>query len=163
MPAGDANSYKADCDACNESPDFTFASGLGSDACLNYFVGHIEDACLVDDNAATCQDEFWTVDDRAAHITYMVDKAYATDATPAAGTAAPGEESDFCGYSDEACQAKIKDSIESSMSTIGTLGAIFIVFFLVIMFLTLQGIKIYKGGDDDDDDDDDDEDEDEDE
>ena len=61
-----------------------------------------------------------------------------------------GAETDFCGYSDAACQAKIKDSIESSMSTIGTMGAIFIVFFLVIMFLTLQGIKIYNGGDDDD-------------
>ena len=53
VPVGDANSYKADCDACNETPDFTFASGLGSDACLNYFVGHIEDACLVDSNAPT--------------------------------------------------------------------------------------------------------------
>eukprot|EP01045_Picozoa_sp_COSAG04_P048937 COSAG04_NODE_19044_length_426_cov_0.951070_1_plen_141_part_11 len=119
VPAGDANSYKADCDACNETPDFTFASGLGSDACLNYFVGHIEDACLVNDNAPTCQDEFWLDEHKADHIEYMVDKAYATDAKPDVGTAAPGAETDFCGYSDEACQAKIKDSIESSMSVIG--------------------------------------------
>ena len=45
VPAGDANSYNADCDACNGSPDFSFTSRVGSDACLNFFVGYMEDAC----------------------------------------------------------------------------------------------------------------------
>ena len=52
VPAGDANSYRADCDACNEvswtrqgratRPAFSFTSGAGSDACLNFFVGYME-------------------------------------------------------------------------------------------------------------------------
>ena len=88
----------------------------------------------------------------------MVDRAYEVGGLPDAGVAESGDSSSFCGYTDAACKAKIKQTIEGSMQTIGVIGAIFIVFFLAIMFLTLQGIKIYKGGDGDDDDDDDDDD-----
>jgi hypothetical protein len=169
VPASDAGTYMADCDACNSAIDFTFASGVGSSYCLSYFVGHYEDACASAGGSA-CRSEFTGFDgagvatainqaDRTLHINYMVDRAYATDEKPDAGLAVAGTTpSSFCGYTDVACKAKIKETVEGSMQTIGVIGAIFIVFFLAIMFLTLQGIKIYKGGDGDDDDDDDDDD-----
>jgi hypothetical protein len=170
VPQGDAGVYMADCDACNESPDFTFSSGVGSSYCLSYFVGHYEDACAVPQGEVpgqACQDEFYgtadtttvTAADADAHVAYMVEKAYESGGPAGfSGSAAAGESSAFCGYTDEGCKAKIKDSVEGSMSVIGYIGLVFIIFFLAIIFLTLQGIKIYKGGDGDDDDDDDDDD-----
>ena len=168
IPASDFGTYLVDCDACNSGIDFTFASGVGSSTCLSYFVGHYDDACASAGGHA-CRAEFTGFDengaatqinaaDKALHIAYMVDRAYEVGGLPDAGVAESGDSSSFCGYTDAACKAKIKQTIEGSMQTIGVIGAIFIVFFLAIMFLTLQGIKIYKGGDGDDDDDDDDDD-----
>eukprot|EP01051_Picozoa_sp_SAG22_P009261 SAG22_NODE_761_length_7410_cov_16.687868_2_plen_627_part_00 len=69
----------------------------------------------------------------------------------------------FCNYPDKQCKQKIQDSVESSMSTIAVFGVIFCLFFLGIIFFTLQAIHIYREAtlwridDDDDDDGDDDE------
>jgi hypothetical protein len=159
VPQGDAGVYMADCDACNESPDFTFSSGVGSSYCLSYFVGHMEDACVSEAGAATCQAEFYgataggsqplvTPEAAREHVEYFVERAYEAGGVGDVGTAEAGQASNFCAYTDEGCKAKIKHSVEGSMTTIGTIGLIFIGFFLVIIYLTLQGIKIYKGGDD---------------
>ena len=172
VPAADVGTYLADCDYCNTDTPFTF-TGTVRDAdlaiaeerkyCLSYFVGHYNHVCagVAGDNA--CQNEFWEeactgpgVCDNAAHAKVMVDSAYRVDEKPDKGTV-PAEEKPtaFCGYTDEACKAKIKETIEGSMSVIGYVGLVFVIFFIAIMFLTLQGIKIYKGGGDDGDDDDD--------
>ena len=82
------------------------------------------------------------------HVEYFVERAYEAGGVGDVGTAEAGQASNFCAYTDEGCKAKIKHSVEGSMTTIGTIGLIFIGFFLVIIYLTLQGIKIYKGGDD---------------
>jgi len=169
VPDGDAGLYLADCDECNGAPEFTFTLGtLSSPDCLNYFVGHYEDVCVGAPGSTpsdTCREEFTgeagvvSAAGADSHVAFMVERAYESGA-PAAfmGNAPKGQSSDFCGYTDEGCKAKIKNSVEGSMSIIGYIGAVFIVFFLAIIFLTLQGIKIYKGGGDDDGDDDDDDD-----
>ena len=40
------------------------------------------------------------------------------------------------------------DKTMDEMTTIGIVGLIFLSFFLVIMFFTRQGVRIFKGGDD---------------
>ena len=46
---------------------------------------------------------------------------------------------------------KIQDKVENSMTTIGVFGIIFLLFFMAIIYFTMQAIRIYKGdgGDDD--------------
>lgn len=175
VPAGDVGTYLADCDYCNTETPFTF-TGTVREAdlliaeerqyCLSYFVGHYNHVCagVAGDNA--CRNEFWTsaqscVDagaacENTAHATVLVNSAYKVGELPDPGEV-PAEEkpTTFCGYTDEACKAKIKETIEGSMSVIGYVGLVFVIFFIAIMFLTLQGIKIYKGGGGDGDDDDD--------
>ena len=147
--------------------------------CLNYFVGHYQHTCAglaAGDNAcrnefyySACADNKWRdnhpgrvtpfadeaacIQEKNTHIDLMVNGAYKLSEKPDQGSVADeGEKaSAFCSYTDEACKAKIRDTIESSMTVIGTVGLIFIIFFIAIMFLTLQGIKIYKGGGSDDD------------
>merc|ERR1712166_857976 len=133
--------YVGDCESCKDgatSAGFSFIVGGGSDAnaddskCLNYFVGHLKRECS---SGSKC--------------VVMVDKAFVASST-----------SKFCNYPDLQCKQKIQDSIESSMTTIAIFGVIFCLFFMAIIFFTLQAIHIYKGGeggDDGADDDDDDE------
>lgn len=147
VPAGDAGTYAADCDSCNSEPAFSFSAPESSSYCLSYFVGHMEDACIEDGTAPSCRDEFWESANKAENIAYFVEKAYEVAAEPDEGSAAPGAANDFCSYSDGGCKAKIKHSIESSMQTVGIVGAVFVLFFMIIIYCTLQGIKIYKGGD----------------
>lgn len=170
VAAFDKYTYKADCTACVVDPSFSFVSSLGTNAesCLNYFVGHFDDHCGDDAGGNQCKHQFRGVDAVGDHpgvsddqaednVAYMVGMAYEKDEKPDSGDAEDGEASNFCGYTDDACKAKIKVKIEGSMSVIGWVGLIFIIFFIAIMFLTLQGIKSYRrgdGGDEDDDDDD---------
>ena len=154
VPDGDAGFYMADCDSCNPGDsgrEFIFDSPQSSSYCLSFFVGHMEHVCKVNGGAATCQDEFWVSTDKESHVEYFVDSAYTTDGAPDSGSASPGEATDFCDYSDEGCKAKIKDSIESAMSTVGIVVGSFVGFFIIIIYCTLQGIKIYRrsGSDDD--------------
>ena len=154
------DTYVGDCESCKEgatSAGFSFIVGGGSDAnaddskCLNYFVGHLKRECS---SGSKCVDMFDKSKDTdkikaAANIKFMVDKAFVASST-----------SKFCNYPDLQCKQKIQDSIESSMTTIAIFGVIFCLFFMAIIFFTLQAIHIYKGGeggDDGDDDDDDDE------
>jgi hypothetical protein len=149
------DTYVGDCESCQEtatSSGMSFIAGGGSDAdssdskCLNYFVGHMKRECST---GSKCIDMFDKSKDTSAikaadNVKFMVDKAFASDSN-----------SKFCNYPDLQCKQKIQDQIENSMTTIGIFGAIFCVFFMGIIFFTLQGIHIYKGGGDDDDDDDD--------
>merc|ERR1712166_1629584 len=86
---------------------------------------------------------FYIDEDKVAHATFMADLALKD-----------GSRSKFCGYSDDACKAKIQNFVESSMSTIAIFGCIFLVFFVGVIYFTLEAIKFYRGGDDGDDDDD---------
>jgi len=149
------DTYVGNCESCKEtatSSGMSFIAGGGSDAaskdskCLNYFVGHMNRECST---GSKCIDMFDKSKDTSAikaadNIKFMVDKAFATDSN-----------SKFCNYPDLQCKQKIQDQIENSMTTIGIFGAIFCIFFMGIIFFTLQGIYIYKSGGDDDDDDDD--------
>ena len=140
--------YKQDCDACNSlTLPFLFiheSTGETYMQCSNFFIGHMLYECGLDGaSAATCQDEFYTDEDKVAHATFMADLALKD-----------GSRSKFCGYSDDACKAKIQNFVESSMSTIAIFGCIFLVFFVGVIYFTLEAIKFYRGGDDGDDDDD---------
>ena len=180
--AGDANIYKADCAACNSAfTPFLFnadtgMSGGSQQQCLNFFVGHLENEC--GGGSTQCIDEV------RPNVAGRCEGANSPDQQPCengGGTwaAVPDEatrkshidpiitdalagKNGWGGYTDKGCKIKIQDTIENSMSTIGIAGAIFLLFFIGIIFFTEQGIVIYKGGggdDDDDDDDDDDSDE----
>jgi hypothetical protein len=152
-----SDTYVGDCEACKEtatSSGFSLIVGGGSEPnaddskCLNYFAGHLKRECS---SGSKCVDMFDKSKDTssikaAANIKFMVDKAFAAGST-----------SKFCNYPDLQCKQKIQDQIEASMSNIAIFGVIFCLFFMAIIFFTLQAIHIYKGGDDDDDDDDDDE------
>merc|ERR1712086_861150 len=131
--------------------------------CLNYFAGHMRTECLqTNTSTCTCKNRFdKTKDDSSckpaagktafkaeANIKEMVKAAYEADSTSA-----------FCNYPDLQCKQKIQNSVESSLTTIAVFGVIFVLFFLGIIFFTLQAIHIYRGGGGDDDDDDDDDDE----
>jgi len=167
---GDINvkaSYVADCKSCRKSlgdEGMSFVVGGATtwseddklNRCLNYFVGHMRTECEASDatKKCKCEDRFSStkdtnkncVQDEAAvkkHIKEMVDPAYTTTSA-------------FCNYPDLQCKQKIQDAVESQMTTIAIFGVIFILFFLGIIFFTLQAIHIYRGGGDDDDDDDDD-------
>lgn len=152
VPEADKFMYMADCDACNDIPDFSFSSGLGSSYCLNYFVGHYEDVCDAHAGVSVsdvCRAEFHGSDDVAAdvadrHVSFMVERAYEAGGPPQiSGSAAEGKASRFCGYTDAGCKAKIKHSVEGSLSVIGYFGLVFIIFFIAIIFFTLQAVKIY--------------------
>merc|ERR1711939_833599 len=167
---GDINvkdSYVADCKSCRKSlgdEGMSFVVGGATtwsdddklNRCLNYFVGHMRTECEASDTTkkCKCEDRFTNstetntncAQDEAAvkkHIKEMVDPAYTTTLA-------------FCNYPDLQCKQKIQDAVESQMTTIAIFGVIFIIFFLGIIFFTLQAIHIYRGGGDDDDDDDDD-------
>jgi hypothetical protein len=93
VPWGDAGTYMADCDYCNEKPDFSFTSGLGSKYCLNYFVGLMDDL-----GPASCREQLhggaWTRDAEAqAHVAWLVSTAF--DVTHG-GYAETGQETAFC-------------------------------------------------------------------
>lgn len=157
-PQSDAlvkDSYLADCESCQEtagSSGFSFIAGGATTAgspdskCLNYFVGHMKKECSQNSGGgATCKDRFNKAKDAGAikavdNIKYMVDKAYATGST-----------SKFCSYPDLQCKEKIQDQIESSLKTIGIFGVVFCLFFMVVIFFTLQAIHSYRAGEDDDD------------
>jgi hypothetical protein len=136
------NSFYANCDNCNNPfAPFTFSvpgPEVGYRQCLNFWYGHMGQCSGSSD---ACKDVFQTHADKAIHVEFMVAKSFGD------------ENSRFCGYSDAGCKAKIKFDLESSMSTIGVIGGIFMAFFLGIIYCTLQAIKSYKGGDDDDDED----------
>ena len=113
--------------------------------CLNFFTGHMDDRCTATStahNGAQLGQACFDALNTATQYTTMVTKAM-------------DEGSRFCGYSDGGCKAKIKYDIGNSMTTIGIMGAIFMGFFLGVIYCTLEAIKHYMGGDDDDDDDDD--------
>jgi hypothetical protein len=133
------DSFYSNCEQCSDPfAPFTFniaGPEIGYRQCLNFFVGHMGQ-CSGSDTA--CQAVFTG---NAVNSQWMVDKAFGD------------EKSGFCGYSDAGCKAKIKFDIESSMSTIGVMGAIFLGFFLGTIYCTYEAIISYKGGDDDDDDD----------
>jgi len=161
------DSYVGDCGSCRQGVgDSGMSFSVGGDTkwsktdklnrCLNYFVGHMRTECEASDatKKCKCEDRFSStkdtnkncVQDEAAvkkHIKEMVDPAYTTTSA-------------FCNYPDLQCKQKIQDAVESQMTTIAIFGVIFILFFLGIIFFTLQAIHIYRGGGDDDDDDDDD-------
>ena len=140
------NSYYSNCDQCNMplTPFLFNAPGpiVEFRQCLNFFTGHMHDHCSgsYGDSSSQC---LTAMQADAANIKTLVDGAFD-----------PG--TSFCGYSDDGCKAKIKYTIENSMSTIGIMGGIFLFFFLAVIYCTLEAIKHYMGGDDDDGDDDDD-------
>jgi hypothetical protein len=155
-PPKDATSFNADCLECSSAVGnkFNFVSDKsGKDymKCANFVYGHVTVDCqATTTGTATCQEQFYgntraagagqvTKADALKHTTRFVNAALADDSR-----------SQFCGYSDRACKAKIRDAIESSMATMGTFGAIFLVFFLAILFFTMKAISIFKGGDEDD-------------
>jgi hypothetical protein len=133
------DSFYSNCDNCNNPfAPFTFGvpgPEIGYRQCLNFWYGHMAQCT---GGAGACQAVFTG---NTVNSQWMVDKAFGD------------ERSRFCGYSDAGCKAKIKWDLEDSMTTIGIIGAIFMAFFLAIIYCTLQAIKSYKGGDDDDDDD----------
>jgi len=160
------DSYVGDCGSCRQGVgDSGMSFSVGGDTkwsktdklnrCLNYFVGHMRTECLqTNASACTCKKRFDKTQDNGAckgstkaadNIKEMVKAAYAADSTSA-----------FCNYPDLQCKQKIQNSVESSLTTIAVFGVIFVLFFLGIIFFTLQAIHIYRGGGDDDDDDDDD-------
>ena len=174
-----AGEYSSDCKSCNGIlTPFAFNVDTGmSDGdqqkCLNFFVGHLKFEC--GGGGTTCIDEV-----RPTVLGRCEDASILVQADCGEWTAVPTETvrkghidpiivdaiaglNNWCGYTDTGCKIKIQNTIENSMSTIGILGVIFLVFFLAIIFFTEQGILIYKNGDDDDDDDDDDGDDDSDE
>jgi len=132
------DSFYSNCEQCSDPfAPFTFniaGPEIGYRQCLNFFVGHMGQCSGTD---ADCQAVFTG---ETANSQWMVDKAFGD------------EKSGFCGYSDAGCKAKIKFDIESSMSTIGVMGAIFLGFFLGTIYCTYEAIISYKSGDDDDDD-----------
>jgi len=147
LTADEKNSYYSNCDNCNNpfAPFLFVQPGPETNyrQCLNFVVGHVADYCQA--NADTeCLGALVAA---PSQLQFMIDAAF--------GDANSG----FCGYSDDGCKAKIKYDIEDSMQVIGILGAIFMGFFVAVIYCTLAAIKYYKGGDDDDDDDDDDSDE----
>ena len=133
------DSFYSNCDNCNNPfAPFTFGvpgPEIGYRQCLNFWYGHMAQCT---GGATGCQAVF---QGNTVNAQWMVDKSFGDD------------NSRFCGYSDAGCKAKIKWDLEDSMTTIGIIGAIFMAFFLAIIYCTLQAIKSYKGGDDDDDDD----------
>merc|ERR1712146_861311 len=164
--AEDAGTYGADCGACSSVLNpFAFNNDMGmaegdQSKCLDFFVGHILNDCgagttlcidevrptvagrceghpTVTDSEASCVTEggTWspvpTTATRQANIGPIIDAAIAGD-------------NGFCGYTDTACKIKIQNTIENSMTTIGVMGGIFLLFFLGIIFFTEQGIVIYK-------------------
>jgi len=135
------SSYYANCDNCdNPLAPFLFSMPgpeSGYRQCLNFVVGHVQDFCTP--NAAS--DCLSAIQASASNIQFMVDTAF-------------NDNSGFCGYSDEGCKAKIKYDLEDSMLVIGILGAVFLFFFLAVIYCTYAAIQSYQGGDDDDDDDD---------
>jgi hypothetical protein len=144
--------FDDDCGKCisniGDGFKFTFEnSGEDYLACSNFFYGHIHYHCLeTAAGSATCQDLFYgthssiTAAAAADNTKFMIDLAFAD-----------GSRSKFCGYSDKACKKKIQDKVENSMTTIGVFGIIFLLFFIAIIYFTMQAIRIYKGdsGDDD--------------
>merc|ERR1719487_2090846 len=161
-------SYVADCKACRETVSDTgmsFSNGRQTawskddrrNRCLNYFMGHMRAECGAKlgsqtNDGCTCRDLFnynngtkgrKCNQNAQAQIDVMVEAAYKTDSA-------------FCNMPDQQCKEKIRNSVESQMTTIAVFGVIFVLFFLGIIFFTLQAIHIYRGGGDDDDDDDDD-------
>ena len=141
------NSYYANCEDCSMPlTPFLFAVA-GPDVayrkCLNFFTGHMADRCSTTSTYNPLGQACFDTLNTATQYTAMVDKAHSADT------------SRFCGYSDAGCKAKIKYDISNSMSTMGIMGAIFLGFFLAVIYCTLEAIKHYMSGDDDDDDDDD--------
>jgi len=183
--AGD-KTYADDCAACDSAlTPFAFnfdraMSDGNQQRCLNFFVGHMKKDCgsglfeckdmvrPATGVAGKCEGAptvFTEAECTAASGTFSpvpADSAITTQIDPIIKEAIEGKNK-FCGYTDTACKIKIQDTIESSMTVIGVFGAIFLGFFVVIIFLTEQGIVIYRGGDDDDDGDDDGDDDDDDE
>jgi len=141
------NSYYANCEDCNMPlTPFLFAVAgpdVGYRKCLNFFTGHMADRCSTTSTYNPLGQACFDTLNTATQYTAMVDKAHSAD------------NSRFCGYSDAGCKAKIKYDISNSMSTMGIMGAIFLGFFLAVIYCTLEAIKHYMSGDDDDDDDDD--------
>merc|ERR1712072_1654582 len=58
--------------------------------------------------------------------------------------------STFCQFTDESCQAKLKQKTEDDLSTVAVVGVIFCIFFLFILYATSRGVVTYMldGGDD---------------
>jgi len=141
------NSYYANCADCNMplTPFLFNAPGpdVGYRKCLNFFTGHMADRCSATSTYNPLGQACFDALNTDTQYTTMVDKAHGDDG------------SRFCGYSDAGCKAKIKYDISNSMSTMGIMGAIFLGFFLAVIYCTLEAIKHYMSGDDDDDDDDD--------
>ena len=50
----------------------------------------------------------------------------------------------FCQFPDVSCKAKIMDKTQDEMQVIATIGIIFLCFFVVIIFFTRQGVRIFK-------------------
>jgi hypothetical protein len=135
------DTYLGNCGDC-DSAWSPFSFTLGSDdevqrKCLNFFVGHMDAECT-SNGAATCMQEFQgrsttpviTRATAAAHVKFMTDKAFDDSSS-----------SQFCGYSDEGCKAKIKFDLEDSMTTIGVLGTIFLLLYLFVILCTMEAIK----------------------
>merc|ERR1719326_2775767 len=59
VPAAQAGSYKADCALCKTTPDFTFDHSTSEGGCLNWFVGHYEDACAAVEGGNLCKAELY--------------------------------------------------------------------------------------------------------
>jgi hypothetical protein len=135
------DTYLGNCGDCDDAwTPFSFT--LGSDEetqrkCLNFFVGHMDAMCTAE-GAATCLQEFQgrttapVISGQAAtaHVKFMTDKAFDGSSS-----------SQFCGYSDDGCKAKIKYDIESSMTTISVLGVIFLLLYLFVILCTMEAIK----------------------
>ena len=164
------DSYVGDCLSCRQGvgdSGMSFAVGGQTtwsktdplNRCLNYFVGHLRTECGAskDTTGCKCIDRFDKTKNNNKGCEPQDAKKNIEEMTVAAYT--EGSTSGFCNYPDQQCKEKIQNSVESSLTTIAVFGVIFVLFFLGIIFFTLQAIHIYRGGGGDDDDDDDDDDE----
>ena len=169
------DSYQRNCRSCGNNIDFPFmfnlpnpwADTIGTQQteCLNFFAGHMINECGFGTGSAgydhsTCQDQVYgggnsavPVGTAGLNVDYVIAKSKKFVMPDLSERILP-----FCSYSDQGCKAKIKNTIESSMETIGYFGIVFLVFFLGIIYFTWYAIKVYRGesdgllagGDDDD-------------
>jgi len=145
-PIEQQGSYLKDCHSCNVPPEFflfSTVSPFGTEAqthCLNFFVGHMMNECGFGNSPTgmspvDCQDEFYasgplTAADAMTHASYLVLKSNELKLN-------------FCSYDDVSCKAKIRDWIEGAEEIMGIVGAIFLGFFMVIMYFTEHAVKVY--------------------
>ena len=149
-----------DCNGAGGTAGTTFKLTQGGDliatefqraACLRAMYTVINaKACNALLSEANCRKQFQAASDESAKTCATAAKA-ATKAScknfEAFRTKMP---STFCQFTDESCQAKLKQKTEDDLGTVAVVGVIFCIFFLFILYATSRGVVTYMldGGDD---------------